>query len=58
MDTFCDIGGFADLGPCAQWSLGGYACDDMDLMEPFYGEDAAAASAALIAACPLTCGTC
>lgn len=56
VNTFCDIGGYADLGPCAQWN--DYACDNVDVLESFYPGQAAAASAALIAACPLTCDAC
>ena len=56
VNTFCDIGGYADLGPCAAWN--GFVCDDLTVMESFGYTDAAGASAALIAACPLTCDTC
>ena len=59
VNTFCDIGGYAGLGPCAAWDgYWGRRCDDMATMEAFGYIDAEGASAALIAACPLTCGMC
>eukprot|EP01048_Picozoa_sp_COSAG05_P010397 COSAG05_NODE_911_length_6636_cov_56.263577_5_plen_492_part_00 len=58
INTFCDIGGYTDLGPCDSWN--GFACDDMATLEEFgfSGSDGTGASAALLAACPLACGTC